>query len=806
MSFRSAISSSLSSLDRSRIEFSIAAHNIANADDKNYSKLIVNTAPSILGGFVAGVDIQSITTNIDESLQERLYVNIAQDSYNQAINDKFRDISDIFGSPVDISTIDKQVGALFSALDDFSRDPSSVPSKTFAVKEFNNLAESISRTALNLQNLRLGIDIGIGNAVTTINGLLESAFKTSKLIYSLPTGSIEKVDAKTNFFRLLEQISEYFDLYQYRDDAGHLKIFTKEGDCLIGDIQYCLKYNPQSGISNFIDDKPLNPLLLSAYAQDGSDIFMDKPIIISAPSSQIPTKYQTGKIGAYLALRDVHIPQALDQLDNLAKNVKDSFNNIHNNGNGFPPPNTLTSTNLMTHDQTLGFTGKTRISIVNNRGAPIDDIPSLTLDLSAIDTGDGPGSANLQGIIQEIQYHFGARLINDKSVELANLSDIKLVSLTKNIAPSSNLVLDLELDNFSKTNSNVKILSVVAQNALANNLLGSYNASNFIANAGGSSRTGASGPSITLNLPASIDYPITIDVQLEVNDGASNITTLRYVINNPSADNINGFLNERFSVDSKLNPSDPGTIRLPTLSAAVLEAKLVDETKINTIPIGSTSKGLLQLSTSNLEYHIAIDNLDSNNVGDLNKNLLPTNLNFSQHLGLNDLFVRTDDPERSRDLRNSALYLGIRQDIKDNVNNLSHAKLTELINHASPSQITYQYQTSEADNTIALEMLSLSKENIFFGSSGGLAAHETTIASYTASMISFNANMAYSVSLSASQSQMMREALFERVQSARGVNVNEEMTNMIIFQQSFAASAKALQNVNELMNVLINIL
>lgn len=805
MSFRSAISSSLSSLDHSKLEFAVAAHNIANADDKNYSKLTVNTAPSVLAGFLAGVDVSSISTSVDQLLQSRLYVNIAQDSYNQTINDYFKEISAKLGAPGDLLTLDKNINTLFSALEDFSRNTSSVSVKTHVVDEFSKVAGSVANMALDLQNIRLEADNAINNEITSLNSLLESAYKTSKVMYNLPAGSMERVDAETTFTGVLEEISKYFDLYQYIDDVGHYKIFTREGDCLVGDIQYFLKYTPQPNLSNLINDTPLNPILTSAYNQNGFDIGMNKAVIPGASSSLTANKYNTGKIGALVAIRDNFVPQILTQLDNLAKNLKDSFNNVHNNGNGFPPPNTLTSTNLMTHDQILGFTGKTRFAVVDDNGLPITNIPALTLDLSKLDTGGGAGKPNVQGIVQEIQYHFGSKLVTDKSISLSNLSDIKLASLTKNIAPSSNFVLDLELDNFAQSNASVQIQSVVAQDSTAANVLGSFNNASFVVNAGTSVRTGASGPSITLSLPATINYPITVDVQIDVNNGASTVSTLRYIINNPIVDNLNGSMNQRFSVSSKVNPADPGTINLPALPAAVLQARLVDITN-GTVPVDNTSYGLFQLDALNAGYHIAIDNLDSNNVGDLNSNILGTDLNFSQHLGLNDLFVRTDDPAHWHDTRNSALYLDIRNDIKTDSNKLSHGKLTDVINFTTPSQLTYQYQTAAGDNSAVLDMLDLGKKNIFFAMAGGLPAHEASIANYAASIISFNANLTYSINLTAEQSKLMREALFDRVQGARGVDVNEEMANMIIFQQSFTASAKAIQSVRELMGILIDII
>ncbi len=805
MSLNSAISSSLSNMQRSKLEFAVASHNVANAEDPNYIKISVNAAPAVAGNFLSGVEVIGVAANIDEVLQSRLYNKIAQDTYNQTINNYFTKVSAEFGDSSDIYSINSKISTLFSSLEDFSRNPASASTKAKIVDDFSGLANSMSSIANNLESIRLDVDITIYNEITKLNNLLESAYNLNRTIQNLPLGSVERVSAEVNFVGILEDISEYFDLYIYKDNLGKNNVLTKQGDNLIGDVQYFFKYTPQSNISAFIENTPMNSIYLDALDASGHDINMNKAITPANISSEMPNKYTSGKIGALLALRDILVPQALNQLDNLAKNIKDSFNEAHNNGCGFPPATTLTSTNFMQYDSILGFTGKTRIAVVDNNGAPVPGVPALTIDLGSLDTGNGAGKANLEGIIQEIKYHFGNKIVMDKSVQLGNLQDIKLSSLSQNIAASSPLILDLELENYSPVNSTVQIQSVTATDLASNNVLGAFNNTAFTSSAGTTQRTGSTGPSITLNLPATLNYPITVDVQVNVNNGTNNTATLRYVINNPSSDHINGHMNQRFAVNSKVNPADPGTINSPTIPLPILTAQMVDESG-NVVPITSSSSGLLQISSLNSGYHIAIDNLDSNNIGDLSSNLLGTNLNFSQHLGLNDIFVRTDKAMDWHNLKNSAIYLDIRDDIKNNVNTVAHSRITSTTNYLSPTQNTYQYQVSTSDNSAVLDMLAIGQANIFFAPSSGIPGYETTLSDYAGAIISFNVNRANTLNLQAMQSKTMREAFFDKIQGSRGVDVNEEMANMIIFQQSFSASAKALQYVKEIMDMLISVL
>ncbi|MFN8912542.1 MAG: flagellar basal body rod C-terminal domain-containing protein, partial [Alphaproteobacteria bacterium] len=371
-----------------------------------------------------------------------------------------------------------------------------------------------------------------------------------------------------------------------------------------------------------------------------------------------------------------------------------------------------------------------------------------------------------------------------------------------NISASGLLNLDFELDNKSNTGTTFNIVSVTATDALANNILGSFNNTSTSVSPGLTSRTGASGPSISLNLPASIDYPFTIDAQVQVNDGTTSyISTLRYIINSPQSNPINGFLDQRFAVSSKVNVIDPGIINNPSLTAPVISAYMVDDSG-STIAANSGVEGFLKIQSGSKSYHLAIDSLDSKHNGDAPTNQLATGLKFSAFFGLNDLFVRTDSGLNSLNAKNAAYFMGIRDDIKDNPSHLSKANLSQVNNFTDPTQAIYQYELTDGNNNVLEKFLDLARSNVFFVSAGGLSSTEVTLSQYASNIIGFAATQNYSVNFLAEQSSSVRNALQDKLQNLRGVDINEEMVNMIIFQQSFAASAKAIQTANRIYDIL----
>ncbi len=319
-------------------------------------------------------------------------------------------------------------------------------------------------------------------------------------------------------------------------------------------------------------------------------------------------------------------------------------------------------------------------------------------------------------------------------------------------------------------------------------------------------RSGAAGQSISLNLPATLNYPFTIDVQVQVNDGATTqSSTLRYVINAPTPDIINGYLNQEYAVTSLPVATDPAILMAPTFSAPVLTASFVDENGIGVTP-GSGDKGLLTMSTSSSGFHIVIDSLDSAQTGNIAQNILGSNLDFSTFFGLNDLFTRSDSVANWNNTKNTAAFLKIRDDIAQNSGYLSHGKLTQVVDYLGGTPNTYLYQITDGDNRVVLDMLNLANQNMFFSAKGGLPAAQTTIAKYTASIFGHSAAHARNAEVLSQQSQIVRQALYDNIRNGRGVDVNEEMASILLYQQSFSASARAVQMVKEMMDMLLEVL
>ena len=784
-----AIGISLTGMSLAKKGMQLASHNIANSENPNYTRLVMNTSPITLGGMVGGVKIDAITSQVDAALETTLLSKISKSEYSKTLEKTYALIADQFGSPGDGTSIDTQLTNFFGAIERLTLDPTSPPLKTNILNSAESIVTQVSSLAQNLQMIRFNTDQQIAQDINYLNSEIVNLKNAVLGSNATIPGTLERVNADDEVRKSLNKLSEFIDISVHDDKFGNLKVFTKQGYSIVGDIQGVFEYTPADRVLTLLNDFPFNTITLQSLGYNGDSLHIDRTI----------TDMGIGKISALMDLRDNKIPDILSQLDVLAKNIKDQFNMIHNSGVAINAPNKLTGSSLVSRSAELAFTGEVRLAIVDDSGQPIPNLNSLDLNLSNLDTGLGPGKANMQGIMDEIAYHFGDKVSVDNSVAIGDLADVRLVSLTKNILPSSQMTFALEMENLSQVADSIKILGVTATDSTSTNILSSYNNASFTANANSTTRTDTSGPSVVINT-GTLQYPYTVAVQVQVTSGAVNHTaTVNYVVNNPYEDPTNGVLNRRFAAASATGAA---TIVAPPQPAKVIEVSLIDSNG-DIIATNDPTPGRLVLNGTSKSFHIAIDNLSSSQTGDLSNNIIGTNNPFSYYLGLNDFFVRSDDPTNWGNTVNTAYNFKIRDDIASDPSKIATATLTEVPNLVNSLIPTNAYEVSSGNYLNLSQFSTLIDKTVYFPTAGSAVANTINLSGYAMNITAFATLENQNIKNVSYSDALTKDGLSQRLQNIRGVDVNQEMADIIILQQYFQANAKVMTISKEMFDVLI---
>jgi flagellar hook-associated protein 1 len=149
-------------------------------------------------------------------------------------------------------------------------------------------------------------------------------------------------------------------------------------------------------------------------------------------------------------------------------------------------------------------------------------------------------------------------------------------------------------------------------------------------------------------------------------------------------------------------------------------------------------------------------------------------------------------------LTDGARGQNIRSDIASNASLLASSK----VDIALP---VGNFVLGRGDFRGASALQNVFSQSYSFGAAGGLAATQTSLANYTGAIIGDSAVRAAQAEQLAQDSQALATGATEQRDSAIGVNLDEELGNLLIFQTSYNASARMMSAAKELYDTLLSL-
>lgn len=903
MSLSLALNSALSGLSVNQQQLGVLSQNIANANTVGYSRKIASQTAQYLAGNGVGVSLAEINRRVDAYLITNIRNQSSIVGRAALVSDYMDRTQLLFGNPGVGNSINSHITNFFNTLQSLTQTPEDGSLKAVTIQNGITATEQIAKLVQGFHDLRAQADRDIYEFASIVNNDIRQIDNLNRVIaqdQALGRATTELQDQRD---LLLKDMSQYIKIQTYTRTDGTINI-AAESIPLLDDNVYQLSYNPISSTTILIDNAPLSAI--EVYRRDNNGNLVGAPTILATggPSSQVSTVISEGKIRGALDMRDNKIPAMLAQLDELAKNMRNEFNAIHNKGSGYPGANSYTGSHAVSGPQISEWSGQVRIAVLGANGQPISSnysnqlngFPPLLLDLAKLNSGDGQGRPSMQTIIDEINSYYGTP---QKKVKLGNLNNIQLASNSENLPGSPPLFsFDLDLQNLSSGGSDVFVTGIqvlddtsaditsVTQNvpdidiAAANGFVTSNGSSTITINtssahglvagskiflrdittailpatdlngiplselndqyftitnvtstsfeitatsdataSGAVASTGATALSKYAEVEAgekkrttddgTIDvslsgnstssyYTVNVNVGVVDEDGNVSTSTISYRVDN----NENDALNLRYSVSSA---TGDGVVELPNTTQTAMRALLVDAdgnelTKVNGKYV-STEDGFLKLVAGNSNYYIAIDSLDSQELGDSQESpaVAATNRGFSHFFGLNNFFVEDDDIT----LAGSALNFAVEDRFIENPNLLSMGQLQALYN-ASGTAPTYSYQRTVGDSTIVAQLAALSNTNLSFAAAGNLGSIAQTISGYAAQIIGAAAGEASNATQSYENAKLLDKGFTDRSNAISGVNLDEELANTVIFQNAYAATARLVTVVDEMFDVLVS--
>jgi len=707
------------------------ANNIANVNTEGYSRKDIKLEARVVSGNGAGVQLGEVRRVIDEGLLKNLRSESATYEMLSSQGIYYERMQEMFGAPGDNTSIGHLIGEFTESMEALALSPEKSLDQAEAVRRAEDITRKLQDMSNAIQDLRLQADQAISVAATEITTIsAEIGDFNDKIIRYSATGK-DVSGLKDLRDASIDELSNLIDIaYFYRSD-GDVVIFTSAGRTLVDNIPGTVTHAAASAIT---------PTTTHAEG-DINGLYVGTAIA----GNDITDEVRGGLIRGMLDQRDTILPNLQSQLDEMAVEIRDVFNKVHNRGTPFPGSQTMSGTRT--------FVSPSTQTIKLDPTGSVDDVSIILFD----NTGDQSATTTLNTIMQ---INYGASGTDDDAKTSRGSWTIDEVSahvqawIRANGAAAATVSATtgkMEI-NLNETSLNLAFRDETAT-------------------ASGSS-VGDAEIAFDANADTVIDETVT---------GFSNF----FGLNDFFIDNQNENVHESDVIATTFTATaatltfrDSTGLLGSTVSIAAGDSLTQIATKINTavsdvsatvIPDGSGQR--LRLSHSSGK-----------------------DMTVTQASG-NTLF--TTIGMHLADVRISGT-IAVRSDISSSPSKIS----TAATQWDSTRGASGEYLLSVGDDTTATELVALFKTNNQFDTSGGLGSLNTSFESYAAAIVATNANLADDNELDTGFQETLRDSLQLKSDSVRGVNLDEEMSNLILFEQAYSAAARLISVIQNMFDAL----
>lgn len=282
-------------------------HNISNANTAGYSRQRVDTKADLAFNYIGvgqlgtGVKIDGVVRLVDDYVSKQIrQENSVFNMYNTK-SDVLGQVEIIFNEPSDTG-INANLGQMFDAWQELSKNPESLTQKTIVVEKSKTLANSLNHMSNQLNNLKDNTVEDIGKNVKDFNATVDKLDSLNKQIFNVAIKGQVPNDLLDQRDMLLNDLSGIADVKVGFDEYGRAEIKLDGNDVLVG-----------TNRGTLIDDKTISI----------------KDTVTGTVTPPNPTfKIRSGQIAGNVEGLD-EIKKRLGELDEFAKMMADEINGKH---------------------------------------------------------------------------------------------------------------------------------------------------------------------------------------------------------------------------------------------------------------------------------------------------------------------------------------------------------------------------------------------------------------------------------------------------------------------------------------------
>jgi flagellar hook-associated protein 1 len=311
MSLSQALGAAVSGLRVTQSGLSLVAGNVANAETPGYVRKTGVQLTTVAGDFGIGVRFAAINRELDQFAQRQLRVETAGGNYADVKAGFYQRLQDIYGQPGSASALETVFNDFTGALQSLAASPDSAAARSGVLSAAQVLAQQLNGMSSDVQGLRTDAEQGLSDAVNQANNALQQIARANRQLGGAATQDAATAALLDQRDGYIDQLAALMDIRVVAADSNQVNIFTSSGAQLVGAGASTLTFDAKGA---------LGPA--SQWSADPTKRSVGTIALVSPTGGSVDLvasgAFRSGKIAAYLEMRDQILPQAQDQLDQIA--------------------------------------------------------------------------------------------------------------------------------------------------------------------------------------------------------------------------------------------------------------------------------------------------------------------------------------------------------------------------------------------------------------------------------------------------------------------------------------------------------
>ena len=309
-----------SGLTVTQTSIDVVARNIANAGTDGYTRKLTAQENLLAGEQGMGARISGVFREVDQYVQQQLFVEDSRLAFATVISDYLSQVDQLFGAPGSANALDTRLNEFMGSLQDLSTQPESHAARAAVVAQAEGVASSLRHLTDGIQGLRQLAEDSIADGVADLNNLLSKLEEVNNQVASAKALGAEFAGLLDQRDLLVNKISQYLEVNVREDLQSRAILYTKSGNVLVDNEAVSLAFDRNGSVN-----------AAALYAKDDAARGVGTVTLTGANGYAIDLIENgiltTGKLGAWIELRDQTLPEAQRQLDDLAHGLSLALTN-----------------------------------------------------------------------------------------------------------------------------------------------------------------------------------------------------------------------------------------------------------------------------------------------------------------------------------------------------------------------------------------------------------------------------------------------------------------------------------------------